>query len=31
VHERRPRANRRNRQKLVHAGPQQGHMKRIAA
>jgi hypothetical protein len=31
VHERRPRGNRRNRQKLIHARPQQRHALRIAA
>src|SRR5919198_4646216 len=30
VHERRPRGNRRNRQKLIHARPQQRHAQRIA-
>ena len=29
VHERRPRGNRRNRQKLIHARPQQRHAQRI--
>jgi hypothetical protein len=30
VHERRPRGNRRNRQKLIHLGPTQGHAQRLA-
>jgi hypothetical protein len=30
VHERRPRGDRRNRQKLIHARPQQRHAQRIA-